>query len=192
MNTAIYFDIGGVLIPDHLGPTTALPTFEKIAPKFGFDPKWATDVFQSMQERLDLGHFTLSDLGLALNVNADSLTESLWPADPFIPSRLDLVRRATDAGYKVGLATNFQVDWLERIIGQNPAFPTFDAVCVSGRIGYMKPSQAFYREAERLIGTQDVVFIDDRQANLDGAKNVGWRTILATGNWASSFADAFL
>ena len=190
MKTAVYFDVGGVLIPDHLGPTTALATFIEISPKLGLDPIKAVSIFRAMQTRMDEGLLGVDDLSSALGVPSTKLTEALWPSDPFIPSRLDFVRRVSAAGHPVGLATNFHADWLERIIEQNGSLPAFDAMCVSSRIGKVKPNLDFYLEATKLIGSDDVIFIDDRQINLDGAALAGWRTILAEGEWEPKLLEA--
>ena len=192
MNKAIYFDIGGVLIKDHLGPKTALPTFQNIAPIFNFDPLWATKTFQNIQEAIDLGEKSPKDLADLLQVDEKKLTDSLWPKDPFIEERLELVRLAKAKGYKVGLATNFNNEWLELVIQKNKNFPKFDAVACSSLIKFVKPSEKFYQEAERIIGTSDILFIDDKQKNLDAAKKIGWKIILAENTWYKDFQKNYL
>lgn len=64
-----------------------------------------------------------------------------------------------------------------------PILSFFSQHFVSYKIGAMKPSPEIYRHVIHSLNTNpsDVLFIDDLQHNVDGAKNVGLQTYLFTG-----------
>lgn len=51
---------------------------------------------------------------------------------------------------------------------------------VSATLGLTKPDPAFYRLVEHRLGLEggQVAFVDDKQANIDAAAQLGWRTHL--------------
>jgi glucose-1-phosphatase len=58
-------------------------------------------------------------------------------------------------------------------------FGNFDGYVLSYEQRALKPHAEIYAAAERMIGArgQDLVFIDDRADNCEGAAKLGWRTI---------------
>ncbi|MEZ7132721.1 HAD family hydrolase [Nonomuraea sp. AD125B] len=54
----------------------------------------------------------------------------------------------------------------------------------SGRMGLVKPDREIYDEVARALGTEpaDVVFIDDRLENVEGAERAGMTGLLYTGS----------
>lgn len=61
-----------------------------------------------------------------------------------------------------------------------PFFANFDGYVLSYEQAALKPHAPIYQAAERMIGAQgeDLVFIDDRADNCEGAAKLGWRTIV--------------
>lgn len=51
---------------------------------------------------------------------------------------------------------------------------------ISAPLGLTKPDRAFYRLVENRLGVEgaQVAFVDDKQANVDAAAQLGWRTHL--------------
>lgn len=60
-----------------------------------------------------------------------------------------------------------------------PFFANFDGYILSYEVAALKPHAPIYEAAERMIGArgQDLVFIDDRADNCEGAEKLGWRTV---------------
>ena len=60
-----------------------------------------------------------------------------------------------------------------------PFFANFDGYVMSYEQAALKPHAPIYEAAERMIGArgQELVFIDDRAENCEGAARLGWRTI---------------
>jgi len=60
-----------------------------------------------------------------------------------------------------------------------PFFRNFDGYVLSYEQRALKPHAPIYEAAERLIGArgEELVFIDDRDDNVEGAARLGWHTI---------------
>lgn len=61
------------------------------------------------------------------------------------------------------------------IFARNGLETAFDGAFISAEMKMLKPSEAFYREVVRRIGLPagDIVFFDDNEANVAGARAVG-------------------
>lgn len=71
---------------------------------------------------------------------------------------------------------------IEHIRRAFPFFANFDGYILSYQVGAMKPAAKIYEEMEKLSGKRgdDIVYIDDRQENIDAGAVRGWQTILQT------------
>jgi HAD superfamily hydrolase (TIGR01509 family) len=101
---------------------------------------------------------------------------------------LDIILKLREAGYRTAiLSDNFKevVPLIEEKIGGFEKY--FDIICLSNRLGTGKNNTQIYTKTRDLLlefGIQDkkCVFVDDRQKNLDIAKQIGWKTILYENN----------
>lgn len=98
--------------------------------------------------------------------------------DP-IPSMRDVLDRVRQAGRGVGLLSNTcQAHW-DWIVRQNYSVTTFDfdATILSFEVGSMKPSSLIYEVAERAaaVAAEQILFLDDREENVQGAHLRGWQ-----------------
>ena len=60
----------------------------------------------------------------------------------------------------------------------------FDEIIYSAALGVCKPERVFYTNAQVRMGVtaaQSILFVDDRAANVDGARMCGWRAMLYRG-----------
>lgn len=80
---------------------------------------------------------------------------------------------------KIGLLSN-TVESQARFNEQQNRYALFEPVVLSCRIGYKKPEPEIYESACTLVGlsSNECLFIDDTQKNLEGAEKVGMRTLL--------------
>jgi len=71
---------------------------------------------------------------------------------------------------------------IEHIRRVFPFFGNFDGYILSYEVGAMKPSPLIYEELERLSGKRgsEILYLDDRQENIDAGAARGWQTILQT------------
>ncbi len=100
------------------------------------------------------------------------------------PAMLDLFRRLHADGVPTGLLSN---SWG----GEYPRHmfaDMFDAVVISSEVGMRKPEpQIFLHAAELLrLSPQECVFIDDIEANITAAEQVGFTGVLHRGSAATN------
>ena len=60
----------------------------------------------------------------------------------------------------------------------------FDEIIYSAALGVCKPERVFYTNAQARMGVtvgQSILFVDDRTANVDGARMAGWQAMLYRG-----------
>jgi HAD superfamily hydrolase (TIGR01549 family) len=95
---------------------------------------------------------------------------------------------------KLGLITNFAYPpCIHKMLQKFHINHVFDAVAVSGEIGWAKPSPKIFNHALSLLKSKpnQAVFVgDDPETDIKGAKNVGMKTILLSPQKTSNHADA--
>ena len=102
---------------------------------------------------------------------------------------LDLFRKLKAGGVPTGLLSN---SW--GVGYPRELFPDmFDAVVISGEVGMRKPEPRIFLHAAELLGLppQECVFIDDIQANITAAEQIGFTGVLhsAADDTAQQVAD---
>lgn len=101
-----------------------------------------------------------------------------------MPGMPELVTDLDSAGVPLYAITNFSHEFFPPFRDREHAlFGRFRDIVVSGAEKLMKPDAAIYHLAlDRFgIAAADAVFVDDRQANVDGAAAVGMHALLFTG-----------
>ena len=110
-----------------------------------------------------------------LDVDPAELFPAMWRGIVVDPQSLALIATLRTLGYGVHLATN-QERYRARHMRENLGFDDlFDVAVYSCDIGLAKPDPAYFEKAVSLIGAPagTVLFVDDKQANVDGARSVG-------------------
>jgi epoxide hydrolase-like predicted phosphatase len=112
-------------------------------------------------------------------VTGDGLLERMFAGSALDEAMLDLFRRLHADGVPTGLLSN---SWGP---GGYPRelFPDlFDVVVISSEVGMRKPEPRIFLHAAGLLGLdpQECIFIDDIQANVTGARELGFTAILHT------------
>lgn len=109
---------------------------------------------------------------------------SCWD-QPIIPveGMYELVRELKDAGYGIYLLSNASVrqhDYWPRVLGSE----FFDGTLISADEKIMKPQPDIYRLCMERFGLkpEECIFIDDVQANVDGAAACGIAGTVFTGD----------
>lgn len=71
---------------------------------------------------------------------------------------------------------------IEHIRRNFPFFSNFDGHILSYEVGAMKPHPKIYEDLETLSGKRgpEILYLDDRQENVDGGAARGWQVILQT------------
>ena len=178
---AVIFDWGGVLIED---PAPAL--FKYCAKALGVSEEQYIIAFDICVNDFQTGAVTeqqfWTNMTKRLKVPMPK-ANSLWSdafAAAYIPKQemFSLASRLRKAGCKTAILSNTEKPVAELI--NKLKYDAFDVTVLSCLEGTAKPGRKIYDlTLDRLgIPARQALFVDDRQANIDGAKQAGLQTIL--------------
>ena len=91
----------------------------------------------------------------------------------------ELLADGVPAGVAVACLSNDVAAWSQRLRRRFGLDRAIGEWVVSGDVGHRKPDPAIYELTARRIGADgsEVLFVDDRPANLDAAAARGWSTV---------------
>ena len=91
---------------------------------------------------------------------------------------LRLIDCLKNKGYKIGLLSNTEIPAVEFFY--QSGYTQFDAAVFSCQEGICKPKENIYEMVLERLGVEPIeaIFIDDKEENVHGAKNIGLYTIL--------------
>ncbi len=100
------------------------------------------------------------------------------------PHMVEFARRAKQAGLRIGILSNMQFDMVAALRQKFPWLNEFDTQIYTCEVGVIKPEPESYLISCRALGVQpsEVLFLDDKQVNIDGAAAVGMKTLLFQGD----------
>ncbi len=177
----IYFDVGNVL-------NEYAASFDETTKKFSIDPAKFMDFWMEHEDDMTRGKMTADELWKKaikrfqlLNAEshdfADSWVGSCTPQKKIhkIISKLKKINK-----YKIGLLTNHYLGMVEKSI-EKGKIPNHDyhAIISSCSTGYQKPEKEIYMIAteKARVKAEEILFIDDLEENIEGAKKHGWQTV---------------
>jgi putative hydrolase of the HAD superfamily len=184
------FDFGGVVIKWKNNN----PIFDYIAERYGIPREEMRRGFELALPRLETGEVSIRDfleevLGeFGKHLRKGDSPDGLWtlPFERLVKFRkgtVELVESLRRRGYRVYLFSNTSLPHVRllRLKGWDKLFDGFLSSC---ELRSMKPSATAFRKALAEIGAtpSDVVFIDDKEENVKGAKDYGVR-------WAFRFTS---
>lgn len=99
-----------------------------------------------------------------------------------VPGMLSQVRRLKKAGYHLWGLSNWNWDTFSSIKNDFPAIGELEGMVVSGQEHVVKPQPAIYNIllSRYNLRAEECLFVDDNQANIDGAQAVGMHGLLFT------------
>jgi putative hydrolase of the HAD superfamily len=184
------FDFGGVVIKWRNNN----PIFDSIAERYGIPRAEMRRVFDSALPRLESGDVSMREflegaLGqFGKRLRKGDSPDALWtlPFERLVKLRtgtVKLVESLRREGYQVYLFSNTSPPHA-RFLRRRGWDRLFDGFLSSCELGSMKPdATAYARALERIRApSSQVVFIDDKEANVRGAKEFGIR-------WAFKFTS---
>ena len=116
-----------------------------------------------------------------LNIK-DSISEEFkqWKGLVANQDILKLVSDAKAKGIQTAILSN-AIEPTYNALQQAGYYDLFDELIISCKVGFAKPQKEIYALALKQLNTTatESVFIDDKQRNLDPAKEMGFKVILA-------------
>jgi len=177
------FDFGGVMIKWK----NNYPIYDSIAERYGIPKTKLRRVLDLDLPRLEAGEVSIRGYlteGLArfeMRLRRGDLAEELW-TEPFArlvrprAGTVRLVESLRRDGYRVYLFSNTSMPHV-RFLKRSGWDGLFDGILTSCELGSCKPRPTAFRRALEKIGAapSDVVFVDDKEENVIGAKEFGVR-----------------
>ncbi len=103
----------------------------------------------------------------------------VWKELEPIPEMIELVRSLKNDGYIVGVLSNvFSVT--QEVIMAHGGYDAFDFAVTSCDVGFRKPEPDIFHAALRRLESikpEEVIFLDDREANVTAAEKLGLQSI---------------
>ncbi|MCL4787207.1 MAG: HAD family phosphatase [Verrucomicrobia bacterium] len=99
-----------------------------------------------------------------------------------IPVMVDIQATLRRQGIPTYIFSNTNDLAVESIRRSFPFFSNFDGYILSYEVGAMKPDAKIYEALEKMSGKRaaEILYLDDRQENVDGGAARGWQVILQT------------
>ena len=119
----------------------------------------------------DLAEYNSCDRELAeKNLQRSILTQEE------IPATKALIKELKSAQYKLYVLSNMSLEFIE-FLRKRDVYKYFDGEVVSCEEHIIKPDAEIYRRLTSRYGLDvaETLFIDDRQQNVDAARNEGWQ-----------------
>jgi putative hydrolase of the HAD superfamily len=96
---------------------------------------------------------------------------------------LHLARQLKEAGVKIAILSNMQIDMLKVMRAKFDWLAEFDVQMYSCEVGMVKPEREVYLECARRLGVdpEQSLFLDDKDKNIIGAEQAGMHATLFDG-----------
>jgi putative hydrolase of the HAD superfamily len=139
--------------------------------------------------RLNLGELTQEEAMLAYQAEfglseeqANDLFFHVMDHQELIDGTEAIAHRLKQAGYRVFALTDNVHEIVAHLKSRHQFWTLFEGAVVSAEVGLMKPDPAIFRHATETFGlaAAETVFLDDIQANVDGARSIGMEARLFT------------
>lgn len=183
----VVFDFGGVIVRAPGEGWKILDVFEEN----GIDRKKALEGLWKYRGAYDGGKMGFRAMFAkifednAIALPDESFYEKAFRADSegwtdFSAETLDEMRKLRDSGKKIGILSNMSLDFFTRYFV--PLASEYRKLCssevISSHCGIIKPDPGIYAISQREMGIDAgrLLFLDDTLANVQAARNCGWRS----------------
>ncbi|MFH0979843.1 MAG: HAD-IA family hydrolase [Candidatus Roizmanbacteria bacterium] len=143
--------------------------------------------FQSLSEKIDRAEITnqefIKAVAKGVNVSTEIVWKEIFKKIVINTELLNLISQLKKK-YKIGLLTNYNYEWMNELFTIYDLDKYFDEKIISSLHKTIKPDPKIYKITLNIfkIKPAEAIFIDDRQSNVDGGKNVGIKSFLFTTN----------
>ena len=175
----VVFDYGEVIsFSPSDSDRQALLSIARVPEESFWPPYWAN------RDALDAGTMSIRQYWLEIARHAgvdfsDSRIQQLWIADyrswlSVNPDTYDVLLALREGGTRMALLSNAGFDF-GGYFRHGPMGSLFERVFVSAEMGRLKPEEAIYQEVLDELGIEagDMIFIDNKAVNIDGAAALG-------------------
>ena len=179
----ILFDLGGVLVE-----LTGVATMMAWS-RFDEDEIWRRWLHSDAVRAFESGRSGAEDFARAvvaefeLAVTPDQFMEAFvqWPRGLY-DGTTELLQSLHDRYHLSCLSNTNHLHW-QRFEMETALFSSLHSCFASHQIGMLKPDVETYRHVIDKLGTRpgDILFLDDNQINVDGARSAGMHAVLARG-----------
>lgn len=176
----IFFDIGGVLV-NHM------PAYKTIFSQYDVPEQESFSLWAQYADDIDRGTFSWSAFETiyckTFHISSrfhPSLLEWLVQKIAIIQETHSLIYELKEH-FNIGLLSNMSTDFFE-LVRKYKLIPDIHYVAqvISGDIGTIKPERRIYYYAQEKVSTppDELLFIDDKEINVETAQSLGWKTVL--------------
>lgn len=179
MIKGVYFDFGGVVSDE-----TEKKIVERVSELFDIDINQNKNHLLDLVSELEKGKINEKEFWKSLKQKTNKklphyMFAKLWIRKYFKKVQihenvLRLIKELKKNEYIVGLLSNNNKPYA-KFLKKKGYYKIFNPVVLSCEVGYRKPEREIYEIALQKIELkpQEVVFVDDRQENVDAAKKFG-------------------
>ena len=184
----VVFDFGGVMT------TTTMPErVHRLAGEIGVDWEVLKAGYSKYRLLMDGGYIDMremydltladADVSLGEDVLEKIISEDVASFCYRNEETLSWMRELKAKGFKIGILTNMSPSFVAPFKEHFGDFIGLaDAMVISGQERMFKPQRRIYDLMSRRLGVEpgEILFIDDSEANCDGARRAGWKAIRFT------------
>jgi HAD superfamily hydrolase (TIGR01509 family) len=186
---AIIFDLGGVVIFDGYKVVTKVAQLTEIPFEEAFE------IWNKLSQKFCLGKIKEMDLWKAfaeksaIQNSPKELMKIFRERYNEIPGSFNLLKKLHN--YKLAALTDNSEEWLNFQKKKFHLEKYFPVIVTSYQVGVTKPNKKIFMHAVNAldVNPQKCVFIDDKEINLMGAKEVGMYTVLCKNENISKVED---
>lgn len=178
MTYTVLFDLGGVLINwkddwlyDEISSQIKKP-FNEIKSKFN------ENLCSLFESKMNENEFWDNVLGSNIEIDTKIISKTFVKKSSINKEFLNFAKSLQINGNLIGILSNLTPETSEHI--EKNLFKDFDYHFYSNLLKMSKPNSEIYQYVCDQISSDDILFIDDKQENLDAAKSFGIKTILFT------------
>jgi HAD superfamily hydrolase (TIGR01509 family) len=137
------------------------------------------ELIQRLYHSASLGEITSAQFWQACNINP-AMEDDYLERHKINGGLIEFIQKLPSRSIPLWLLSNDLAEWSHKLRLKFGLEEYFQGIVVSGSVHLRKPDPAIYRKLLEQTGLepQEVIFVDDRSANLDAAADLGIHTVL--------------
>jgi glucose-1-phosphatase len=179
----VIFDLGGVILKfTHMTICEKLANISNHLPEEVFNIIFLSGIEKDYDEGKITSKDFIENISKKLKISiSPKRFRAIW-ADIFSDNEpvYDVIRKLKKKNYIIYMLSNTNRMHFGLVKRKFRIVDNFDKFILSYKIGERKPAPAMFMEAIKISGKEpgNLIFIDDREENIEGAKALGIKTIL--------------